>query len=181
MKKLITIITILSFVVSCKITKLEITKPEEELNFLNIIKNFKSLDVSNEGKTVKIENETYNFQKDMGIFYGLYKKEKSDDSEYMILCCLLNTNNKAMLTTFNEDHKKALDEIINEIGNVGWAWAVSTIFSDEDYTAENISKNAKQGNINISKEKIDNIQKIIDDKTTVNTNNKRFGNFKTIP
>ena len=61
MKKLITIITILSFVVSCKITKLEITKPEEELNFLNIIKNFKSLDVSNEGKTVKIENETYNF------------------------------------------------------------------------------------------------------------------------
>ena len=186
MKNLLAIIIILSFVVACKITKVKILKPGEEITFLDIMKNFKLLGVSNDGKTLNIGDKTYNFEKDMGVFFGLYKKENAtsgDNDEYIILS-LLNENGAAY-ASFDEKHKNALDKIINEIGEEGWGWAVSTIFEDKDYTAENISNNVKKGKINISEEKIKKIQKIIDNDTTVNSNissngKKMFGTLTKI-
>ena len=178
MKKLIAIIIILSFVVACKITKVKILKPGEEITFLDIMKNFKLLGVSNDGKTLNIGDETYNFEKDMGVFFGLYKKENAttgDNDEYIILSPL--NDNGAAYASFNETHKNALDKIINEIGEEGWGWAVSTIFEDKDYSAETISNNVKKGKINMPKEKIDNIQKIIDG---LNLTNNKFGTLTKV-
>ena len=179
MKKLIAIIIILSFVVACKITKVKILKPGEEITFLDIMKNFKLLGVSNDGKTLNIENKIYNFEKDMGVFFGLYKKEKGTgaDDEYIILSPL--NENGAAYASFNEKHKKALDNIISEIGEEGWGWAVSTIFEDKDYSGENISNNAKNGRINISEDKKNKIQRIIDG-LNLNTDKPRFGTLKII-
>ena len=178
LKKLIAIIIILSFVVACKITKVKILKPAEEITFLDIMKNFKLLGVSNDGKTLNIENSIYNFEKDMGVFFGLYKKENAtsgDTDEYIILSPLNNTG--TAYVSFNETHKNALDNIISEIGEEGWGWAVSTIFEEKDYTAETISNNAKNGRINISAEKKNKIQGIID---SLNLTNKKFGTLKII-
>ena len=75
MKKLIAIIIILSFVVACKITKVKILKPAEEITFLDIMKNFKLLGASNDGKTLNIENKIYNFEKDMGVFSDFIKNK----------------------------------------------------------------------------------------------------------
>ena len=180
MKKLIAIIIILSFVVACKITKVKILKPGEEITFLDIMKNFKLLGVSNDGKTLNIENKIYNFEKDMGVFFGLYKKEKAttgDNDEYIILSPL--NENGAAYASFNETHKNALDKIINEIGEEGWGWAVSTIFEDKDYSAETISNNLKKGKINMPKEKIKKIQEIIDD-LNLDTNKPRFGTLTKV-
>ena len=175
MKNLIAIIIILSFVVACKITKVKILKPGEEITFLDIMKNFKLLGVSNDGKTLNIGDKIYNFEKDMGVFFGLYKKENAttgDNDEYIIL----SPPNNAYVS-FDEKHKNALDKIINEIGEEGWGWAVSTIFEDKDYSAETISNNLKKGKINMPKENIDNIQKIIDG---LNLTNKKFGTLTKI-
>ena len=177
MKNLIAIIIILSFVVACKITKVKILKPGEEITFLDIMKNFKLLGVSNDGKTLNIDGKIYNFEKDMGVFFGLYKKANGTgtDDEYIILSPLNESG--AAYVSFNEKHKKALDNIISEIGEEGWGWAVSTIFEDKDYTAETISNNLKKGKINISEEKIDNIQKIIDG---LNLTNNKFGTLTKV-
>ena len=86
-------------------------------------------------------------------------------------------NTGAAYVSFNETHKNALDKIISEIGEEGWGWAVSTIFEEKDYTAENISNNAKNGRINISEEKKNKIQGIIDG---LNLTNKKFGTLKII-
>ena len=178
-KNLIAIIIILSFVVACKVTKVKILKPGEEITFLDIMKNFKLLGVSNDGKTLNIENKIYNFEKDMGVFFGLYKKEKGTgaDDEYIILSPL--NENGAAYASFNETHKNALDNIISEIGEEGWGWAVSTIFEEKDYSAETISNNLKKGKINISDEKIKKIQKIIDD-LNLDASKPRFGILKII-
>ena len=175
MKNLIIIIIILSLTVACKITKVKILKPAEEITFLEIMKNFKLLGASNDGKTLSIDGEIYNFQEDMEVFFGLYKKEKGTgtDDEYIILSPL--NENGAAYVSFNESHKIALDDIIKAIGEEGWGWAVSTIFEEKDYTAENISNNAKNGNINISEDNIKNIQGIIDG---LKLKNKRFGDLK---
>ncbi len=177
MKKLIAIIIILSFVVACKITKVKILKPGEEITFLDIMKNFKLLGVSNDGKTLNIENKTYNFEKDMGVFFGLYKKENGTgaDDEYIILSPL--NENGAAYASFNETHKNALDKIISEIGEEGWSWAVSTIFEEKDYSAETISNNAKKGKINISEDKKNKIQGIING---LNLTNKKFGTLTKV-
>ena len=177
MKKLIAIIIILSFVVACNVTKVKILKPGEEITFLDIMKNFKLLGVSNDGKTLNIGDKTYNFEKDMGVFFGLYKKEKAttgDNDEYIIL----SPPNNAYVS-FDETHKNALDDIISEIGEEGWGWAVSTIFEDKDYTAETISNNLKKGKINMPKDKIDNIQKIIDD-LNLDASKPRFGTLTKV-
>ena len=176
MKKLIVIIIILSFVVACKVTKVKILKPGEEITFLDIMKNFKLLGVSNDGKTLNIGDKIYNFEKDMGVFFGLYKKENGTgaDDEYIIL----SPPNNAYVS-FDEKHKKALDKIINEIGEEGWGWAVSTIFEDKDYSAETISNNLKKGKINISEEKKNNIQKIIDG-LNLDTDKPRFGTLTKV-
>ena len=178
MKKIIIITAILSFVISCKITKVEIIKPGEEMSFLDIVKNLKLPNSLNEGKTLTIEGKTYNFQKDMGVFFGLYKNEngKGYTDEYIILSPLSDIG--ASVVSFDEKHKNALDEIINVIGEKGWGWAVSTIFNDMDYTTENISNNAKKGSIYLSQEKITNIQKIIDG---LNLTDRKFGTLKKYP
>ena len=177
MKNLIIIIIILSLTVACKITKVKILKPAEEITFLEIIKNFKLLGASNDGKILNIDGKIYNFQEDMGVFFGLYKKENGTgtDDEYIILSPL--NENGAAYVNFNESHKIALDDIIEAIGEEGWGWAVSTIFEEKDYTAENISNNAKKGKINISEEKKNKIQEIIDG---LKLKNKRFGTLKII-
>ena len=177
MKNLIVIIIILSLTVACKITKVKILKPAEEITFLEIIKNFKLLGASNDGKTLSIENNIYNFQEDMGVVFGLYKKENGTGTidEYIILSPL--NENGAAYVSFNEAHKTALKNIIEAIGEEGWGWAVSTIFEEKDYTAENISNNAKKGNINISEDNIKNIQGIIDG-LKLDANKPRFGDLK---
>ena len=167
MKNLIAIIIILSFVVGCRASSLEVT----EYDFFKDIKGWKGLQASNNGRTLTTNSDKYNFVEKKSAWTGIYKKENGTgaDDEYMLIFPL---GDIAQTVTFNEAQKKGLDDIINIAGKENEAAIIFLIFSDEEFNADNMVAKG------LSPEKKNNINNIING---LNLTKNKFGTFKQYP
>ena len=171
MKNLIILPLLAIFLVACEKSTLKITHPEDSF-FLNKLKSLTGFTVSNDGKTITTD-KTYTFEKKITGLAGIYKNENATagaDDEYMFV---LPAGNEAHTVTVNAEEKKALEEIINIVGEENSGSIIQDILSKEEkLDAESISKSFP--------DKKDAIQNVIDNLYTSgnNTNKDSFGSYK---
>ena len=167
MKNLIILPLLAIFLVACEKSTLKITHPEDSF-FLNKLKTLNGFEASGGGETITIGSDKYKFEKKITGLAGIYQKEGSD--EYMFV---LPAGNEAHTVTVNAEEKKALEEIINIVGEENSGSIIQDILSKEEkLDAESISKSFP--------DKKDAIENVIDNLYTSGNNNNKdsFGSYK---
>ena len=167
MKNLIILPIMAIFLVACENSTLKITHPNDSF-FLNKLKSLNGFEVSNGGQNIKVGNTNYTFEKKITGLAGIYKKEGTN--EYMFV---LPAGNEAHTVTVNAEEKKALEEIINIVGEENSGSIIQDILSKEEkLDAESISKSFP--------DKKDAIQNVINNlySSGNNTNKDSFGTYK---
>ena len=166
MKNLIIIPILAIFFVACEKSALKITQPNNNF-FLDKLKTLNGFTVSGDGKTITTD-KTYTFEKKITGLAGIYKKEGTGkDDEYMFV---LPAGNEAHTVTVSAEEKKALEEIINIVGEENSGSIIQDILSKEEkLDAESISKSFP--------DKKDAIQNVINNLYKDN-NKDSFGTYK---
>ena len=165
-------ILVLSFIsTSCRKSTLEITSPDASF-FLGKMQdgNYGSdFNVSNGGKTITIgsgsSTTNYTFDSNIIGISGIYKNNNSND-----YIAVLPAGDSMYTVTMNEEHKKALTEIVEVVGEENSSTVIKEILTnDKGLDAESITKNFP--------DKKDAVENIIN-KLNQNNNSSGFGTYK---
>ena len=153
--------------IECEKSTLKITNPDDNF-FLHKLKNIgNDFKISHGGEKITTEKGNYTFEKKITGIAGIYKKDGSD--EYMFV---LPAGNEAHTVSVNEKEKKALEDIINIVGEENSGSVIQEILSnDEKLNADKIAGS------NFSQEKKDAIQNVIDNLYSDGSKNN-FGSYK---
>lgn len=166
--KILITIFILTLAISCTVSKLEITKPDDNF-FLSKMTGWSGLDVSNGGNNIKVDNKEYTFEKPIAGLGGVYKD--ATGSNYMIV---IPAGEEAHTVTIEKDEKETLDKIIDIVGEENVGGFVGALTTEEGFNEENVN-NLKA---NLPEDKQKELQDLIDNKTWAN---KNFGEYKKYP
>ena len=169
MKNLIILLIFAILTTACEKSTLKITYPNDNF-FLNKMTGWTGLTVDNGGKTITIAGKgDYTFEKKITGLAGIYKKS---DNEYMFV---LPAGDEAHTVTVNATEKKALEEIINIVGEENSGSIIQEILSnDQKLDANSIAKNFP--------DKKSAIESVINNLYSGSDENKtNFGNYKVYP
>ena len=127
MKNIILIaIIILTFVISCRKSTLEVTEPEPSF-FLDKMKdgNYGGFNVSNGGNTVNIGNTNYTFESDIMGIGGIYQDANS--SNYV---GVVPIGGSMYTVSMGKNEKEAVTKIIDVVGKEDSLKVVTEILSN---------------------------------------------------
>lgn len=166
--KILITIFILTLAISCTVSKLEITKPDDNF-FLSKMTGWSGLDVSNGGNNIKVDNKEYTFEKPIAGLGGVYKD--ATGSNYMIV---IPAGEEAHTVIVEKKDKETLDKIIDIVGEENVLGMAGALTTEEGFNEENVN-NLKA---NLPEDKQKELQDLIDNKTWAN---KNLGEYKKYP
>lgn len=137
MKNIILIaIIILTFVISCRKSTLEVTKPGASF-FLGKMKdgNYGGFEVGNGGNTVKFNGKDYTFDSDIIGIGGIY----TNSSDYV---AVVPVGDSMHTITMDKNEKDALNDIVKVVGKENSGPVIQEILTNNGkLDAEAITKN----------------------------------------
>ena len=172
MKNLIILLIFAILTTACEKSTLKITYPNDNF-FLGKLKSLGSdFTVGSGGQTITIAGKgDYTFEKKITGLAGIYKKS---DDEYMFV---LPAGDEAHTVTVNATEKKALEEIINIVGEENSGSIIQEILSnDQKLDANSISKNFPD-----KKSAIESVINNLYSDASGNNNKTNFGDYKKYP
>ena len=170
MKNLFVIFIFAILTTACEKSTLKITYPNDNF-FLNKMTGWTGLTIDNGGKTIKTtDNKTYEFEKTISGLGGIYKNENAtgQNDDYMVI---IPAGNEAHTITMKKEDKETLEEIIGIIGAENSGGIIGALTTTGGFDKNNVDSLKS----NLSEDKVNALDKLINDKKLSNSN---LGTYK---
>lgn len=161
-------IFILTLAVSCTVSKLEITKPDESFFLSKMTGWGTNFTVDNGGANIKVEGTNYTFEESIAGLGGVYKD--SNGSNYMIV---VPAGGEAHTVTVKKEEKEKVDKIIDIVGEENVGGFIGALTTEEGFKDQTNINNLKS---NLPEDKQKELEDLIKD---MDKNN--FGSYQKYP
>ena len=168
MKNLFVIFIFAILTTACEKSTLKITYPNDNF-FLGKLKSLNGFNVSADGKTITTD-KTYTFEKTISGLGGIYKNENAtgQNDDYMVI---IPAGNEAHTITMKKEDKETLEEIIGIIGAENSGGIIGALTTTGGFDKNNVDSLKS----NLSEDKVNALDKLINDKKLSNSN---LGTYK---
>ncbi len=161
-------IFILTLAISCTVSKLEITKPDESFFLSKMTGWGTNFTVDNGGANITVEGTNYTFEESIAGLGGVYKD--SNGSNYMII---VPAGDEAHTVTVKKEEKEKVDKIIDIVGEENVGGFIGALTTEEGFKDQTNINNLKS---NLPEDKQKELEDLIKD---MDKNN--FGSYQKYP